>query len=131
MAERETQLSVSACNRSAAWRQMMAAFSTRTMTDTDWAQLKYFDKSEFKQPAKMGYEFVLWLDKVRTRAGVSMRPTSSYRSPDYNKSVGGAQNSAHTDEPCNAVDLGKDPTPGDPHWNRTRFAIVKAAIELG
>ena len=109
----------------------MIAYSTRCMTEEDWARLKYFEMGEFKAPLKMGYEFMLWLDEVRKRAGVSMRPTSSYRSPEYNKGVGGAADSSHTDEPCNAVDIGKDPTPGDPHWNRARFAIVKAAIELG
>lgn len=109
----------------------MKGFSTRCMTVEDWAQIKYFSMEEFKAPLKMGYEFMLWLDNVRARAGVSMTPSSSYRSPEYNKSVGGAKDSAHTDEPCDAVDFRKDPTPGDPNWNRARFAIVKAAIALG
>lgn len=109
----------------------MANLSTRTMRASDWAQIKHFRPSEFAAPSKMGYEFMLWLDKVRERAAVPMTVTSSYRSPSYNRGVGGAPDSAHTDVPCEAVDVGERPRPDDPNWNRTRFRIIKAAIELG
>jgi hypothetical protein len=105
--------------------------STRTMRPNDWAQIRNFRPEEFKAPGKMGYEFMLWLDRVRDMAGVSMTITSSYRSPEYNRSVGGAQDSAHSDEPCEAVDIGKRPTTNDPNWNHARYRIVTAAMALG
>ena len=106
-------------------------FSSRTMRIDDWKVLKNFSPSEFKQPDKMGYEFMLWLDRLRTEVGMPMVITSSYRSPAYNREVGGASDSAHTDTPCNAVDIGERPRDNDPNWNRTRFAIVSTALRLG
>lgn len=72
----------------------------------------------------MGFQFIRWLDLVRERAGVPMKITSSYRSPEYNKSVGGAKDSAHTDVPCDAVDIGG-------LTNEARFRIIKTALEMG
>lgn len=109
----------------------MSAFSSRTMRASDWSKLKHFEAKEFRSPDKMGYEFMLWLDQVRDIAGVPMHVTSSYRSPAYNKRVGGAADSAHCDVPCNAVDIGKRPTKADPHWNYARWRIVNAAIVCG
>jgi uncharacterized protein YcbK (DUF882 family) len=101
------------------------------MRPEDWAQIKNFKPAEFKDPEKMGYEFMLWLDAVRTAAGVPMRLTSSYRSKEYNKQVGGAGDSSHVDVPCNAVDIGMSPRPDDPNWNYSRFKIVQAAMAAG
>jgi uncharacterized protein YcbK (DUF882 family) len=105
--------------------------STRTMGAADWSQIQNFRPSEFKHPEKMGFEFLLWLDRVRDAAGVPMTITSSYRSPDYNAAVGGAQDSAHSDVPCEAVDIGKRPTANDPNWNHSRYRIMTAAMSLG
>lgn len=101
------------------------------MTDADWAQVTHFQANEFAAPHQMGLEFMRWLDQVRTRAGVPMHITSSYRTREHNIAVGGAQDSAHCDSPCNAVDIGKVPTPDDPNWNRARAKIVFAAYDLG
>lgn len=106
-------------------------FSTRTMRPEDWAEIRHFEPSEFNSPDKMGYEFMKWLDKVRAYAGVSMDPSSDYRSPHYNAAVGGAKDSAHTDVPCDAVDIKKDPRHDDPNWNYSRYQIVTAALALG
>jgi len=94
------------------------------MAPDDWAHIKHFSPSEFWAPEKMGVEFMRWLDGVREKAGVSMRVTSSYRPEKYNKEVGGAKDSAHTEVPCNAVDIGK-PT------NEARFRIIAAALAEG
>lgn len=108
------------------------AFSKRVMTPADWAKLApYFKPSEFKEPMKMGYEFMMWLLQVRKDAGVPMNPSSSYRSPAYNKSVGGATDSAHCDVPCDSVDIAMEPRPDDPNWNYSRFKIMKAALDNG
>ncbi len=107
------------------------SFSTRVMQPEDWKKLKHFQSAEFTQPDKMGFEFLLWLERLRELAGVPMTITSSYRSPEYNRQVGGAPDSAHTDVPCDACDIGERPRPEDPNWNLSRFKIVKAALALG
>lgn len=106
-------------------------FSTRTMRPADWAQIRHFQPSEFAEPEKMGYEFMVWLDAVREDAGVPMYVSSSYRTPAHNRAVGGAADSAHCDEPCDAVDFRKAPTPSDPHWNLARGRIIVAAVKRG
>jgi len=112
------------------------SFSTRTMTAQDWIDLAtkfgraYFAPSEFKNPERMGYEFMLWLFEVRIEAGVPMVSTSGYRDPWYNKFiVKGAKNSAHTDLVCDASDFGSKG--GYVLTNEYRFHIVRAAIKLG
>lgn len=106
-------------------------FSSRCMTDADWAEVKHFTPNEFRHPEKIGYEFMLWIDKVREKAGVPMVPTSDWRSDAHNAEVGGAKDSAHEDVPCDAMDFGKRPRADDPNWNRSRYAITFAAHELG
>jgi uncharacterized protein YcbK (DUF882 family) len=101
------------------------------MPPADWATIRNFKSSEFAAPDKMGYEFVRWLDDLRDEAGVPMTITSSYRTPEHNRQVGGASDSAHTDVPCDACDIGERPRADDPNWNASRFAIVTAAIKLG
>lgn len=107
-------------------------FSTRTMTTGDWAEIApQFRPSEFRHPDKMGYQFMKWLKQVRIDAGVPIVITSSYRTPAENAAVGGAVDSAHTDVPCNAVDIGMRPRPDDPNWNYSRWQIIKAAMASG
>ena len=110
---------------------MLSPFSTRCMTPDDWTRLRFFKAAEFSQPERMGYEFMRWLEQVRGFANVPMRITSSYRTPEHNVTVGGAEDSAHCDTPCNAVDIGMDPRPDDPNWNESRYEIVRAAMTLG
>jgi len=107
------------------------AYSTRTMRPADWDEIRHFKPTEFASPGRMGYEFMKWLDMVREQCGVPMVITSSYRTPAHNAKVGGARNSAHTDTPCEAVDVGERPRKDDPNWTRSRFLIVSTAILLG
>ena len=101
------------------------------MRPNDWRTLKHFTPAEFDHPERMGYEFLHWLDRLRELAQVPIHITSSYRSPEHNAAVGGASDSAHTDTPCNAVDIGERPTADDPNWNRARWQIITSAIALG
>lgn len=99
--------------------------STRTMQPVDWKLIRHFTPSEFKYPARLGYQFMLKIDATRDQAGVAMHPTSDWRDPVHNKKVGGAQNSAHTDEPiCEALDFA-------PANSADRYAIVAAAFLCG
>jgi len=107
------------------------SFSTRCMTDADWPHVKHFTKDEFHHPDKMGYEFILCLDQVRETAGVPMVITSDARTHQQDIAIGGAEDSAHDDVPCNAVDIGMRPRPDDPHWNYSRDRIVRAAMQHG
>lgn len=109
----------------------MTAFSSRCIVAKDWLEIQKFSPSEFVRPDLLGYEFVKWLDAVRDLAGVPMVITSSYRTPAHNTAVGGAEDSAHTDVPCNAVDIGMRPRKDDPNWNYSRWQIVTSAIALG
>ena len=105
-------------------------FSSRTMRIEDWAKLRHFKPEEFPAPQKMGADFLSWLDDVREVAGVRMLISSSYRTPAHNAEVGGADDSAHTDTPCNAVDIRRDDK-AILGWNHARMQIVSAAIRLG
>lgn len=105
-------------------------FSTRAITPGDWRNMNHFTERDFLNPAFMGFEFVRWLDLLRTVCGFPFRITSSYRTPEHNKAVGGAPDSAHCDIPCNAVDIGETPRPEDPNWNHSRYLIVNHALAM-
>jgi uncharacterized protein YcbK (DUF882 family) len=106
-------------------------FSTRPMRDEDWSRISRFSKHEFKNPERMGFEFMLWLDQVAIQCDVAVVISSSYRSKEYNQSVGGAANSAHTDNICDAVDIKMHKTRSDPNWNFARYQIFTLALKLG
>lgn len=95
------------------------------MTAADWDKVyPEFQPHEFDFPDKMGYEFMLWLHKLRIKVGFSIHISSDFRNPAHNDTVGGASKSAHMDTPCDAVDIHK-------LTSVTRYKLVKAAIELG
>ncbi len=117
------------------------SFSSRTMHEADWDEIRFFAPSEFHNPEKMGYEFMLWLDRVHAKAS-SLSPrtqqfkmvvTSDYRSPEHNAAVGGAKHSSHMDVPCDVVDIGGiyEQYGDDANWNKHRLKIIKAAMMLG
>lgn len=89
--------------------------------------LKHFTPDEFKEDGKPAFEnmqpeFLLALDACRDLAGVPFKITSSYRSPEKNRRVGGSPGSMHLKG--RAVDI---VCPDSAH----RFAVVKAAVNLG
>jgi zinc D-Ala-D-Ala carboxypeptidase len=99
------------------------------MQAADWPLLRHFKKEEFPAPEKMGFQFMLKLDRMRHEAGVPCPVTSSYRTPAHNKAVGGAKDSAHCDgtEPetfCESADI----QPVDSH---DRYEIIRAAFLVG
>jgi uncharacterized protein YcbK (DUF882 family) len=81
------------------------SFSSRTMRDSDWGLLQNFNASEFRAPERMGFEFMLWLQQLRTLYGKPLRIISSWRSPDQNAAANGATRSTHMRTPCEAVDI--------------------------
>lgn len=99
--------------------------STRAMLPGDWGLIKHFKPTEFNYPERMGFQFMLRLDALRREAGVPCRITSDYRTPARNKKVGGAKDSAHTDEPiCEGVDI-------SPANNEHRYHIMRAFYVCG
>lgn len=66
-----------------------------------WKEIKYFKSSEFDSPDQVGSgkrmneQFIRLLDKSREIAGVPFRISSGYRTPAYNKLIGGVQGSTH------------------------------------
>ena len=72
--------------------------------------MKYFKESEFTMNNKcvfdkMDYELLCKLDLLRLYCDFPLVITSSYRSPEYNKKIGGSKNSMHIQG--KAVDLKK------------------------
>src|SRR6266487_1401444 len=106
-------------------------FSTRCMQADDWTKISSFSLHEFSHPSFMGFEFMQWLDTLRNKCGMPFWITSSYRTIEHNQLVGGADDSAHCDVPCNAVDIGESPRVSDPNWYHSRFLIVSNALASG
>lgn len=73
-------------------------------------RLEYFRPEEFDAPEEMDREFLKKLDELRGRAGIVVVVNSDYRSPEKNREVGGAENSAHLTG--RAADIA--PLTGDP-----------------
>ena len=88
--------------------------------------LKYFKAREFKCPDGtercMAPEFLSQLDAAREFAGVPFKLTSAFRTPEYNESVGGSENSSHLRGV--AVDIAASDS-------RTRFRIVFGLVKAG
>lgn len=78
-----------------------------------------FSPSEFNAPDKMEPYFLRRLHRSRLRAGVPFRFVSDHRAPGI-----GVKNSAHTEDPCSAVDLRAENT-------YERWQIVESLIKEG
>ena len=91
------------------------------------SDLRYFRKHEFVMGGENVYDemdgiFLDQLDQLRHMVSMPMHITSSYRSPEYNASVGGAKRSMHLKG--RAVDISCDNS-------RDRLVIVQEALDLG
>lgn len=89
--------------------------------------LRYFSEDEFMMGAKNVYNkmdetFLLLLDELRDRFGHPMHINSSFRTPEWNFTVGGAKNSQHLKG--NAVDVKCTDA-------KLRALLVKEALGLG
>lgn len=60
---------------------------------------------DFNYPYRMAPDFLRQLIKVRRACQVPFRVVSDHRPPERNQATGGAQQSAHLETPCRAVDL--------------------------
>jgi uncharacterized protein YcbK (DUF882 family) len=74
--------------------------------------------------ANLHPDLVAKLTDLEKLAGWQMNITSGYRDPEHNKDVGGVDNSEHTYDPAEAVDISC-------HNGSERFAIVTLALKLG
>lgn len=106
---------------------MMTCFRSKETTSTHMPDLKYFSKDEFVMGANnvfdhMNEEFLLKLDNLRHESKKPILITSSYRSPEYNKKVGGSTGSMHLFG--RAVDI---TCPNSTY----RAAIMKTALSQG
>jgi len=63
--------------------------------------LQHFSANEFNHPLDMDGEFLMYLDAVRERAGLSFHLTSDGRSPQHNAEIGGVATSLHLFDPSN------------------------------
>ena len=89
--------------------------------------LKYFRPEEFTMGNeivfnKMNKDFLLKLDELRDKCKIPLKINSSYRSPEYNKSIGGATGSFHV--LGRAVDIACNNS-------TTRAIILKNALSMG
>jgi uncharacterized protein YcbK (DUF882 family) len=89
--------------------------------------MRYFSKSEFVMGKvnvfdKMDTIFLQLLDALREECDFPIKINSSYRSPAYNKSIGGASRSKHMEGI--AVDIACTNS-------IKRAVLVKNALELG
>ncbi|HWV58313.1 MAG TPA: D-Ala-D-Ala carboxypeptidase family metallohydrolase [Longimicrobiales bacterium] len=92
------------------------------MAKTIWGEIApFFARGEFRYPDRMDEDFLRWLHRLRTRAGVPFRITSDHRPSSHNAAVGGVTNSAHTEDPCSAVDL-------EVRSSRERFLVLREAF---
>lgn len=89
--------------------------------------LKYFGSSEFVMgdlnvAENMNSDFLLKLDMLRDLCGFPFRITSSFRTPEYNKRIGGSRNSMHLQG--RAVDISCPD-------NARRALILRHALNMG
>ena len=102
------------------------------MTDEQWANVRYFTKSEFACHCGCGisnpsYKLVLKLDRARGRAGIPFSINSGSRCHQYNASrdVGGVDSSSHTateEQESHAADIGATTSRAR---NKTQAALIE------
>ncbi len=64
------------------------------------------------------------LRELQKRMGFTLTVTSGYRHPDHNADVGGVENSEHTYDPAEGVDILCK-------RSATRYTMLKALFEMG
>lgn len=79
---------------------------------------------ELNYPYMMDPDFLRRLSRIRRASGVPFRFVSDHRPPARNAAAGGVTGSAHTEDPCAAVDIRL-------HNSAERYAVLRAAITEG
>lgn len=86
----------------------------------DFSKITWFKPSEFSHPEKMDQALVEKLDALRGLLGRPIKISSSYRDPEHNAVVGGAEGSQHLSG--HAVDIVL-PADGAYHYDIVRLAM--------
>ena len=74
-------------------------------------------------------DLVIVMTKIETRLKRQLYVTSGYRHPEHNKDVGGVENSEHTYDPAQAVDV--ECTSGRDCWNIVTAALAEGINRVG
>jgi len=113
-----------------------------TTTIDVWAGLRFFKRSEFKEPDGMDPLFLRFLDDFRLNLGAPVVVTSDGRSYEKNKLVGGVETSLHVFDLkrtppllARAIDFGI-PNNGKPqiweqYWSAVRGAAYARDLLVG
>lgn len=101
--------------------QLMAQIAVLQKKVPEKPKYRYWSETEAEN---MSHDLMLMLDDLRDKVGFPLIKTSGYRTPEYNKQIGGASNSEHIKMPAEAMDIACTES-------SKRFAIIKTALEIG
>lgn len=94
-----------------------------------WQMVRHFEFWEFSSPdltpesgLRMNIEFVKRIDELRHRCNFPFTINSGFRSPEWNKEVGGVPASSHTQGLATDIAV---------RSSRQRFSVLKQAMTLG
>ncbi len=75
-------------------------------------------------------QFIILLEKLRSKVRVAIHPSSCYRCTTHNRNIGGHKHSAHKIKVSNAAYGAIDIKTGR-YFNKFRWLIITTALKLG